>query len=246
MVRSESAIHLHISKTSSLCLKQSHLRRYIAIRKGFGYTLAMGSMDNWLFSLCHVAKDEMQEITLSRGDHFTVRHKVALVCDGKLKVLAKAHKETLLLNQLSTGDLVGVSNLFLEAEPPTTMVATTKSTLVLVEKDLIAFRLREEPKAMEAYARFCNEKLQFLLGRLYALSSPGARWRLCQFIQSHQVEGIITLSNKQALSKALGLSRATLFRELAVLEEREVLVRKTPKTYRVNTTKLASEMEETS
>lgn len=182
-------------------------------------------------------------LSLVRGqsvsDQLDARPQVALVCDGSIKVSTGiATGGSILINQLGKGGLFGVCNLFLPSKLPTTIQALSKTTLAMVDKELVRNRLTENPKSMEAYARFCNEKLQFLLGRLNSLSSTSAQSRLCRYIAGHTADGKITLSNKQRLSQALGMSRATLFRELAQLEKQGILKQESLKTYAVDTAAL--------
>ena len=209
----------------------------------------MDPTQNWLFSLCHISQAEIHLSTLARGertsDQLDGKPQVALVCDGSIRVSSGvATGGALLINQVGKGGLFGDSNLFLEASLPTTIQARSKTTLALVDKKLVKMRLLEEPKAMEAYARFCNEKLQFLLGRLNSLSDPSAHRRLCLYIQDHQSQGKVVLRNKQALSSVLGMSRATLFRELSSLEKEGILKQESLKTYAADTAALQTYLEE--
>lgn len=99
---------------------------------------------------------------------------------------------------------------------------------------------------MERYARFLNGRIQFLLGRIRSLTPAPAQLKLASWLQTGQKDGRIKLPSKIMLAKALGMSRATLFRELATLEERKLLVpvSETPRTYSVDTTGLQHFMEE--
>lgn len=211
----------------------------------------MNPTQNWLFRLCRISASEFRMLTLARGERFTDqldgKPQVALVCEGSIKVTSPAaSQKSLLLNQVGTGDLFGVSNLFLETKLATILQARTKTCLALVDKSLVRNRLMESPKAMEAYARFCNEKLQFLLGRLNSLSHPNSHIRLCLYIRDHQKEDRIVLQNKETLKSALGMSRATLFRELANLEKAGILRQESSKIYAVEQTALQHYLEELS
>lgn len=211
----------------------------------------MNPTQNWLFRLCRISASETRMLTLARGERFSDqldgKPQVALVCEGSIKVTSPAaSQKSLLLNQVGTGDLFGVSNLFLETKLATSLQARTKTCLALVDKRLVRKRLMESPKAMEAYARFCNEKLQFLLGRLNSLSHPNSHIRLCLYIRDHQKEDRIVLQNKETLKSALGMSRATLFRELANLEKAGILRQESSKIYAVEQTALQHYLEELS
>ena len=211
----------------------------------------MNPTQNWLFRLCRISASEIRMLTLARGERFTDqldgKPQVALVCEGSIKVTSPAaSQKSLLLNQVGTGDLFGVSNLFLETKLATSLQARTKTCLALVDKSLVRNRLMESPKAMEAYARFCNEKLQFLLRRLNSLSHPNSHIRLCLYIRDHQKEDRIVLQNKETLKSALGMSRATLFRELANLEKAGILRQESSKIYAVEQTALQHYLEELS
>lgn len=211
----------------------------------------MDPTQNWLFHLCRITPEEIRLIQLSRGQVITDRldgeRQVALVCSGRVKVLAEnANGGQLLVNQVGEGALFGVSNLLLEEELATSIQAQRQSLLAMVSKPLVIQRLRENPQAMERYARFLNGRIQFLLGRIRSLTPAPAQLKLASWLQTGQKDGRIKLPSKVMLAKALGMSRATLFRELATLEERKLLVpvSEKPRTYSVDTTGLQHFMEE--
>ena len=140
----------------------------------------MDPTQNWLFHLCRITPEEIRLIQLSRGQVITDRldgeRQVALVCSGRVKVLAEnANGGQLLVNQVGEGALFGVSNLLLEEELATSIQAQRQSLLAMVSKPLVIQRLRENPQAMERYARFLNGRIQFLLGRIRSLTPAPAQ-----------------------------------------------------------------------
>jgi CRP-like cAMP-binding protein len=74
---------------------------------------------------------------------------------------------------------------------------------------------------MVEYAKLCNRKIQFLIRRIEQLSLTSARLKVAEHLVSHTTaeNPELSLVSKASLALPLGISRASLFRELASLEK---------------------------
>lgn len=119
--------------------------------------------ENELLKSCGINVQETVAISLSRGrtitDWYAGKPQVGLVAKGTLSVFSRSEDgHEVLLNIQRQGDIFGISNLFLENSLETTLRGKTNSTLIFISKETLRCHLLSDMNAMQAYARFCNEK----------------------------------------------------------------------------------------
>ncbi|MCI2129235.1 MAG: Crp/Fnr family transcriptional regulator [Sphaerochaeta sp.] len=196
-----------------------------------------------------VTAKETQLVSLCRGqtinDQYGGTPQVCLVVKGTISVFSRSEDgHEVLLTVQKQGDLFGVSNLFLKHSLETTLRSKTNATLLLVPKETLRTHLEADMHAMLAYARFCNEKILFLLGRLEALTPRSARSRLIAHLLATSKDCVAAIPNKDALAKSLGIGRSSLYRELAHLECARMITAKDAKTYLVDTAVLQAALSD--
>jgi CRP-like cAMP-binding protein len=181
--------------------------------------------ENWLFALCHLKASETDIVFLSRGETIDGKGKVCCVEEGTVQVFTCAEDGgKVLVNLLEKGSIFGIYDLFLPPSKQCTILKSkTKTKLVIVSKERIRKSLREDINSMEQYARFLNQKLQFLLHRIQQLTPSSARHRLVEYlIHTSDADGKVTFSSKEALAKQLGIGRSSLFREFGYLTQKGI------------------------
>ena len=97
-------------------------------------------------------------------------------------------------------------------------------TIYLYFQSLVDRLLAEQGQIRENYLRYLTGRIRFLSGRLQALAQPGAEGKLARYLLSGG-GGELTCSATQ-LSQRLGLSRASLYRAFAALEENGLITRR--------------------
>lgn len=149
------------------------------------------------------------------------RRSLAVVLDGQLRVT----KGALAVSVLKAGDLFGAAALYSdEAEFAATVTAQRPSLCLMLEQQLVDRLLAEQSQIRENYLRYLTGRIRFLSGRLQALAQPGAEGKLARYLLSGG-GGELTCSATQ-LSQRLGLSRASLYRAFAALEENGLITRR--------------------
>lgn len=149
--------------------------------------------------------------------HF--RRCLGVVLSGRLQVT----KGSLAVSLLEPGDLFGAAALYSsEAEFASTITAQRPSACLMLEQSLVDRLLAEQGQIRENYLRYLTGRIRFLSGRLQALAQPGAEGKLARYLLSGG--GELTCSATQ-LSQRLGLSRASLYRAFAALEENGLITR---------------------
>ena len=151
--------------------------------------------------------------------HF--RRSLAVVLSGQLQVA----KGSLAVSVLGPGDLFGAAALYSdEPEFASTVTAKGPSRCLMLEQPLVDRLLAEQGQIRENYLRYLTGRIRFLSGRLQALAQPGAEGKLARYLLSGG-GGELTCSATQ-LSQRLGLSRASLYRAFAALEENGLITRR--------------------
>lgn len=174
-----------------------------------------------------------EQLGVARGETIYTPHHFRRCLGVLLSGRVRVSKETLVVSTLSAGDLFGAAALFTDSEDyATTLTALTDCSLVLMPQAGVTGLLRESPVFAEHYVRYLSGRIQFLSGRLDAVSAGTAERKLGQYLLSNaDEEGRITLSATQ-LSARIGVGRATLYRAFETLE-RDGAIQRQGKSIRI-------------
>ena len=155
--------------------------------------------------------------------HF--RRSLGVVLSGQLQVT----KGTLAVSVLEPGDLFGAAALYSdEPEFATTITARGSSRCLMLEQALVDRLLAEHSQIRENYLRYLTGRIRFLSGRLQTLAQPGAEGKLARYLLASGGSSCPATE----LCQRLGVSRASLYRAFAALED-SGLIRRTGKTITV-------------
>ena len=184
-----------------------------------------------LFRNSRISMEEMRERRCRKGQILTDRKKdegiLGLIAGGKVDVYSIAMDgREVLLSCLKKGDCFGIINLFTDTELPTVLKCREDTTLLTIPKSLMVRRMKQDPEIALRYTRLCNQKMQFLIQKIELLTMQSARRKLLQYllIQEEKADSLPAEDSRETLAALLGISRATLFRELSRLQE-EGLIR---------------------
>ncbi|MGH0053749.1 MAG: Crp/Fnr family transcriptional regulator [Sphaerochaetaceae bacterium] len=188
--------------------------------------LPVNSMLSLLVSSGSLPKGSVVRITCKKGklvdDHRNGDSLVVFMEEGSVDVFSIAPDGTeVLLSILHKGEAFGISNLFEEKELCTVMQCSSDCILLTVPKTLLREALMHDPRGMAAYAQLCNRKIQFLINRIGQLTLNSAKLKVVEYLlRNTSVEQpVLALTPKEDLRLPLGISRATLFRILAGLQD---------------------------
>ena len=149
--------------------------------------------------------------------HF--RRSLAVVLSGQLQVT----KGALAVSVLGPGDLFGAAALYSdETEFASTVTAKGPSRCLMLEQPLVDRLLTEHSQIRENYLRYLTGRIRFLSGRLQALAQPGVEGKLARYLLAN---GGSSCSATE-LCQRLGVSRASLYRAFAALEDSGLITRK--------------------
>lgn len=155
--------------------------------------------------------------------HF--RRSLGVVLSGLLQVT----KGSLAVSVLEPGDLFGAAALYSdEPEFATTITARGPSRCLMLEQQLVDRLLAEHSQIRENYLRYLTGRIRFLSGRLQTLAQPGVEGKLARYLLANGGSSCPATE----LCQRLGVSRASLYRAFAALED-SGLIRRTGKTITV-------------
>lgn len=129
------------------------------------------------------------------------------------------------LNTLRSGECFGISNLLLPNELETVLCCRTAAKLIFISKNALIDTMKGNLSFALRYATHCNQKIQFLIQRIELLTMQSCRGKLIEYLLTQKDENNIVMldGTKEDLARHLGISRATLFREFALLTHHGLL-----------------------
>ena len=149
--------------------------------------------------------------------HF--RRCLGVVLSGQLQVT----KGSLAVSVLEPGDLFGAAALYSdEPEFASTITARGSSRCRMLDQALVDRLLAEHSQIRENYLRYLTGRIRFLSGRLQTLAQPGVEGKLARYLLANGGSSCPATE----LCQRLGVSRASLYRAFAVLEDSGLITRK--------------------
>ena len=149
--------------------------------------------------------------------HF--RRSLGVVLSGQLQVT----KGTLAVSALEPGDLFGAAALYSgEREFASTITAKGASRCLMLDQQLMDRLLAEHSQIRENYLRYLTGRIRFLSGRLQTLAQPGVEGKLVRYLLANGGSSCPATE----LCQRLGVSRASLYRAFASLEDSGLITRK--------------------
>lgn len=149
--------------------------------------------------------------------HF--RRSLGVVLSGQFQVT----KGALAVSVLGPGDLFGAAALYSdEPEFASTVTAKGPSRCLMLEQPLVDRLLAEHSQIRENYLRYLTGRVRFLSGRLQALAQPGVEGKLARYLLANGGSSCPATE----LCQRLGVSRASLYRAFAALEDSGLITRK--------------------
>ena len=150
---------------------------------------------------------------------------LGIVLSGKLEVRGNDGTP---LNQLSSGSMFGVANLFsTHPKPPTKIIAKQKSEVLLLDETTLETLFSADARVMRNYLRFLTDRIWFLNWKIQLFSADSAEKKLLIFLNNlpPDEEGNLQIPPLSQLAEILSMGRASLYRATSSLESAGLLER---------------------
>ncbi len=121
------------------------------------------------------------------------------------------------------GTEFGICNIFVSDKMPTTLKARVQTKVLFIPKDEFATLLAADSSLMYRYVKLCNEKMVYLAKKLRLISVTGSVARLAVWLEMNAKGKEAKIVSKDELARQLCVSRASLFRAVASLEDDGVI-----------------------
>ncbi len=161
----------------------------------------------------------------------TFKNAIGFVLSGKVVAVANNHNEILLKN-FEANMCFGAAAIFGGGEVyVSTITAKTDCEILFINEDVLKAIFSEYPQVAINYITFLSNKIRFLNEKLRVISCMSAEDTLMTYFSSVADESGYTNipQNMTRFAKTLGLSRATLYRTLDVLEKNGSILRENNK-----------------
>lgn len=142
---------------------------------------------------------------------------LGLVASG---ALVAENRSGIALNTLNRGTLFGVAAVFGEADRyVSTIRAKSPARVLLIERGLLERLFVEHPECALRYVAFLTDRVRFLNAKIESFTAPSAQASLEHWlVQASGVGDSVTVASWSAVSRALDMSRTSLYRALDALE----------------------------
>lgn len=138
-----------------------------------------------------------------------------------------------LMNRLSVGAFFGMVTLFSDSKFSMTQIhALSKCTVLKIPEPLLSEVFRMKYEVCENYIRLLTQRIRFLHTKIDAFAGSSVERKLFAFFRNHWEpagDGAYSLNlslSRTQLAEVLNISRASLYRVLAQLEENGTIVRR--------------------
>ncbi len=181
-----------------------------------------------------VSSDEIIEIVLEfsceeksyqKGDVIFSPEKFERVLGVVLSGRIAVTKGRLSVSELSRGSLFGAAALFNnEPEYASTLTAKTAATVLYFSQESILTLINRDERIRMNYIRYLSARIRFLSEKVDTLGEISSEKKLARFLlKNADASGHVNGCNFSEMAGRLGIGRASLYRELAKLEEAGVI-----------------------
>jgi len=157
-------------------------------------------------------------------EHYEKR--IGFVISGECKVVRhRGHSGSVALNTIGKYGSFGILSLFTpNAEYPTEIVASKKTSVIFIEADDMQTLICEHREISLAVIRFLAGKVAFLNRKLATFSAKCVEDKLAAYLkEAHERHGQEFSISMAALSREVDIGRASLYRMLSSFEANGII-----------------------
>ena len=155
------------------------------------------------------------------------RRCIGFLLYGRASVMKHQGGASMLMSVLHPGEIFGAATLFCsDGAYVASIHAQTSAWALMITEDAFRKMLRTDFRLVENYAAYLTGRIRFLSARIDGFVQPSAEERVLAHIQRSAENGVYTPEGSVAsIGNALCISRATLYRALKTLEQKNYIKR---------------------
>ena len=170
-------------------------------------------------------KIDCQALTFSKGEHanteFWESKKIAFILSGECIVM----KNELVLNTLKKGDSFGILSVFSNEPYPTAVIAKKETKILFLNHEDLDLLIEQLPAVAMNVIRFLAGRVTFLNRKVATLGEATVEDKCLAFLkEEYQKNGSHFPFSISGVARKIRAGRASLYRALASLEEKGILV----------------------
>ena len=152
---------------------------------------------------------------------------LAYLHSGTASVLSDTSDKSVLLRNLTSGEVFGASTLYSEVRGYNTVItADTMCTVVIIPAEQVKRIISANPVVAENYIRFLTERICFLNRKISAFTAGSAKLAVYLLGLPQNTDGTVTLRTSMSdLADMLNMGRASLYRAFDALTMNGILSR---------------------
>ncbi len=150
---------------------------------------------------------------------------IILILKGQVDVYSSSFSgDEVYLSTLNLGDCIGVSNVFNKSEITTNIKCASDVEILIISEKVLSEIMQINFALVSKFLTLYNNKIQFLLERIESLTIQSARAKLVFYLLKNKgTNNCVKIKSKQQLAEFLGISKASLYREIAFLKTKGVI-----------------------
>ena len=172
--------------------------------------------------LCPIERTyDRREHILSSASH---EEEIGFILRGECAVYKTREKEDILLQTLKENDSFGILTLFSQEEYPTLIVAKKPSSIVFFSKNDFLRLIQESSEIALNVITFLSKKVAFLNKKIATLSGATVEEKVENYLKlQYKTFGSSFHFNAAAAAGQINIGRASLYRILRKLEEKQII-----------------------
>ena len=160
--------------------------------------------------------------------------KIGLVLKGECTVERKrSDGSSLPLNSLKIGDSFGILAIFSNEDFPTVIKAKRNSDILFISKKDCEYLIKKDHRIAFNMLKFMSNRIAFLNKKIATFSADNVEQKLAQYliIESQKTESNVILMNCKKTAEQINAGRASLYRAIDSLCDRELIKFENKKIY---------------
>ena len=151
---------------------------------------------------------------------------LGFILSGKASIISI--NNNVIIKKLTKSDLYGVAKLFDETKYPTKIVATSKCSVLALNKNFVERCMECDKQISLNYIKLLAKKISFLNNKISAYTAKSTDGKLYAYLLQIPREDnkIVLNSDFSAIAKMLGIGRASLYRAFEKLEKDGLIIKK--------------------
>lgn len=154
------------------------------------------------------------------------RKELGIIISGEAGVYKPLQSKDIPINIIESDAIYGVAMLFCNESAATEIIARQKCRVLIISQNALKNMMQINDKILENYIGYMSDRIHFLVSRVGTLSEVSVESKVLGFLMNNSHNNICFIKQSMtSLAATLGISRASLYRILDVLENKGLILR---------------------